>query len=202
MNILVIPEDFRKDQYILKPLISRLFRRLGAPNPQVVVCQDPLLGGIDEALKTDKLAEIVNDQQGMADIFILCVDRDGAVGRRHRLDRIEAEFQDRCVFLAENAWEEVETWALAGLTLPGEWRWADVRAEVQIKERYFEPLAVRRGLVSATEYSRRGLNSEESRMIWQVLGEDAARRVPAIRQKCPEDFDALAQRLAAAVQAT
>ena len=29
MNILVIPEDFRKDQYILKPLVFRLFRRLG-----------------------------------------------------------------------------------------------------------------------------------------------------------------------------
>ena len=202
MNILVIPEDFRKDQYILKPLFSRLFRRLGVSNPQVVVCRDPLLGGIDEALRTDRLAEIVNDQQGMTDIFILCVDRDGAVGRRQRLDRIEAEFQGRCVFFAENAWEEVETWALAGLTLPGEWRWADVRAEVQVKERYFEPLAVRRGLVSATEYSRRGLNSEESRRIRQVLGEKAARRVPAIRQKCPEDFDALALRLAAAVQAT
>ena len=202
MNILIIPEDFRKDQYILKPLFARLFRRLGARNPQVVVCQDPLLGGIDEALKTDKLAAIVNDQKGMTDIFILCVDRDGAVGRRQILDRIEAEFQSTCVFFAENAWEEVETWALAGLALPREWRWTDVRAEVQVKERYFELLAVRRGLVSATEYSRRGLNSEESRRIWQVLGAEAARRVPAIRQKCLEDFDALAQRLAAAVQAT
>ena len=202
MNILLIPEDFRKDQYILKPLFSRLFRRLGAPNPQVVVCRDPLLGGIDETLKIDRLAEIVNDQQGMTDIFILCVDRDGAEGRRQRLDRIEAEFQDRCVFFAENAWQEVETWALAGLTLPAEWRWADVRDEVQVKERYFEPLAVRRGLVSATEYSRRGLNSEESRRIWQVLGEEAARRVPAIRQKCTEDFDALARRLETAIQAT
>ena len=202
MNILVIPEDFRKDQYILKPLISRLLRRLGAPNPQVVVCRDPLLGGIDEALKIDKLAEIVNDQRGMTDIFILCVDRDGAVGRRQRLDRIEAEFQGKCVFFAEIAWEEVETWALAGLALPGGWRWVDVRAEVQVKERYFEPLAVFRGLVSATEYRRRGLNSEESRSIRQVLGEEAARRVPAIRQKCPEDFDAMARRLETAVQAT
>ena len=202
MNILVIPEDFRKDQYILKPLISRLFRRLGAPNPQVAVCRDPLLGGIDEALKIDKLAEIVNDQQGMTDIFILCVDRDGAVGRRQRLDRVEAEFEGKCVFFAENAWEEVETWALAGLALPGEWRWADVRAEVQVKERYFEPLAVLRGLVSATEYSRRGLSSEGSRRIRQVLGEEASRRIRAIRQKCPEDFDAMARRLETAVQAT
>ena len=199
MNILVIPEDFRKDQYILKPLISRLLRHLGAPNPRVVICKDPLLGGVDEALKTDKLSEIVSDQQGMTDIFILCVDRDGAVGRRQRLDRIETVFRGRCVFVAENAWEEVETWALAGLTLPSEWRWANVRAEVQIKERYFEPLAVRRGLINTAEYNRRGLNSEESRRIRQVLGEEASRRIRAIRQKCPDDFDSLAQRLQATI---
>ena len=29
MNILVIPEDFRNDQYLLKPLFSRLFARIG-----------------------------------------------------------------------------------------------------------------------------------------------------------------------------
>ena len=102
MNIVVIPEDFRKDQYILKPLFSRLFKHLGASNPKVVdICRDPLLGGIGEALKTEKLAEIVNDQRGMTDIFILCVDRDGDVNRRQRLDQIEAEFQGRCAFFAE-----------------------------------------------------------------------------------------------------
>lgn len=197
MNILVIPEDFRKDQYILKPLITRLMRHLGAPNPRVVICRDPLLGGVGEALKTDKLTEIVNDQKGMMDIFILCIDRDGNTGRRQRLNELESLFGT--TFLAENAWEEIETWALAGLELPGDWRWADVRAEVDVKERYFEPLAVRRGLVSATEYSRRGLNSEESGRIRQILGEEAARRVPAIRRKCPEDFDSLAQRLQTAL---
>ena len=106
MNILVIPEDFRKDQYILKPLVSRLFRRLGAPNPRVEVCRDPLLGGIGEALKTAQLTEIVNDRRGMTDIFILCVDRDGNTGRRQRLDELEALFG--AAFFAENAWEEIE----------------------------------------------------------------------------------------------
>ena len=28
MNVLIIPEDFRNDQYILKPLFSRLFRSI------------------------------------------------------------------------------------------------------------------------------------------------------------------------------
>ena len=189
MKVMIIPEDFRKDQYILKPLFSRLFKRLGASPLEVYVCQDPLLGGIGEALKTEQLATIVEDQKGMMDIFILCVDRDGQEGRRRRLDQIEAEFQGNCVFFAENAWEEIETWVLAGVNLPANWRWADVRAEVDVKERYFEPLAARRGLASELGGGRK------------ALGEEASRRVRAIRQKCPEDFDSLARRLETAVQA-
>ena len=187
MNILVIPEDYRNDQYILKPLFSRLFRHLGVPNPRVKVCRDPLLGGIREALRTAQLTQIVNDNGGMTDIFILCVDRDGSTGRRQRLDELEALFG--AAFFAENAWEEIETWVLAGLTLPSDWRWADVRAEVDVKERYFELLAAQRGLADSEGGGRR------------ALGEEASRRIRAIRRKCPEDFDSLARRLETAVQA-
>ncbi len=191
--MLIIPEDFRKDQYILKPLFTRLLLRLGVPAPQVEVCQDPLLGGIGEALKAENLMEIVERRRGMIDIFILCVDRDGEVGRRESLDHIESEVQaqfgDRVRFFAENAWEELETWVLAGLDLPGEWRWACVRAEIHVKEQYFEPLAVMRGLSHSTGGGRR------------ALAEEASRRILAIRRKCPEDFNALAERLEAGIQA-
>ena len=185
MNILVIPEDFRKDQYILKPLISRLLRHLGTPSPRVVICKDPLLGGIGEALKADKLEEIVSDQMGMTDLFILCVDRDGEAGRRQRLEWLEAEFKGRCVFLAQDAWEEIETWVLAGLDLPDGWRWPEVRAEKQVKEKYFEPLAERRGLSRTLGGGR------------DVLGREASRRIRSVRQRCRQDFDALALRLQA-----
>ena len=190
MKVMIIPEDFRKDQYILKPLFSRLFKRLGAPPLEVYVCQDPLLGGIGEALKTEQLATIVEDQKGMMDIFILCVDRDGQEGRRRRLDQIEAEFQGNCVFFAENAWEEIETWVLAGLNLPSHWRWADVRGEVQVKEVYFDRLAEQRGVAGGRDGGRK------------TLGAEASRRIVAIRQKCREDFDFLAQRLESAVRAS
>ena len=194
MNVLIIPEDFRKDQYILKPLFTRLFLRFGVPAPQVEVCQEPLLGGIGEALKAERLVEIVERRRGMIDIFILCVDRDGEVGRRQRLDNIEVEIQARfgnmALFFAENAWEELETWVLAGLDLPVEWRWADVRAEIHVKEQYFEPLAVRRGLAGSTGGGRK------------ALAEEASRRIRAIRRKCPEDFDALAQRLHSSIKET
>ena len=185
MNVLVIPEDFRNDQYLLKPLFTRLFARIGRWRVRVKVCRDPLLGGVDEALKFERLQEVVDQHGGMTDIFILCVDRDGNQGRRARLDRIEAEFGNDRTFLAENAWEEVETWVLAGLELPGDWRWADVRGEVHVKERFFDVLAEERGVADGPGGGRK------------ALGDEAARNIPAIRQKCPEDFDALARRLEA-----
>ena len=193
MNVLVIPEDFRKDQYILKPLFNKLFQRLGVRSVQVEICLDPLLGGIGEALKPERISEIVGENAAMRDIIILCVDRDGVTGRRQRLDDIEAEIQtqfgDSVHFLAENAWEELETWVLAGLDLPRSWRWADVRTEIHVKEQYFEPLAVMRGLAGSTGGGRR------------ALAQEASRRILAIRRKCPEDFNALAQRLEAVAAA-
>ena len=188
MNVLVVPEDFRNDQHILKPLFERLLRAAGGSRARVRVCQDPRLGGVGEALKLARIREIVDQYDGMTDVFILCVDRDGAEGRRARLDAIETEFGNGRAFLAESAWEEIETWALAGLDLPRGWRWTDVRAEVHVKERYFEPLARERGVADGPGGGRK------------ALGEEAARNLPAVRRKCPEDFDALARRIEAAAR--
>ena len=188
MNILVIPEDFRKDQYILKPLFARLFRDIGKRRVHVRICQDPLLGGVGEALKPQRMSEVVRKHAGMTDIFVLCIDRDGDTNRRARLDGIESEYKDGPIFLATNAWEELETWVLAGLAeLPAEWNWKDVRAEVHVKENYFEPLVVQRNLSDSPGGGRK------------VLGNEASRRIDAIRGKCPDDFDALARRIEAAV---
>ena len=182
MRVLIIPEDFRNDQYLLRPLFDRLFRSLDIP-ANVAVCQDPLLGGVHEALKSERLQEIVDRYEAMIDLFILCVDRDGNQSRRNRLDQIEAEFDGQRRFLAENAWEELETWTLAGLSLPNDWRWSEVRAEVSVKERYFAPLAQQRGVAG-------GLGQGRMR-----LGEEAARNIATIRRKCREDFDRLARRI-------
>lgn len=187
MRVLVIPEDFRYDQHILKPLFQRLFASLGKRKARVEICRDPLLGGVSEALKLESLQDVVDQHEGMADIFILCVDRDGEEGRRRRLDEIEDKFDNGRNFVAECAWEEIETWALAGLDLPKGWSWADVRAEIHVKETYFDPLAQERGVADGPDRGRK------------ALGEEAARRIPAIRSKCPEDFDALAQRLGARI---
>jgi len=183
VRVLVIPEDFRKDQYILKPLFERLFADMGRGHAKARVCRDPLLGGVGEALKPKRIREVVAQHGGMVDLFILCVDRDGDQGRRQALDRIESEFRGGCTLLAENAWEELETWVLAGLDLPRGWRWAEIRAAVDVKERYFGPLAEERGVADGPGGGRK------------ALGEEAARRLSGIRRKCREDFDALARRL-------
>ena len=82
MRVLVIPEDFRNDQYILKPLFKRLLADMGRKHARIEVCCDPLLGGVVEALKLACIRELVNLHDGMTDIFILCVDRDAVEGRR------------------------------------------------------------------------------------------------------------------------
>lgn len=188
MRVLIVPEDSRIDKYILKPLFEALFRSIGKPRAHISVCEDPVLGSVEEALKSSSVAAVTSRYRGKIHIFILCVDRDGKKGRRRRLDQIESEFGGYRVLLAENAWEELETWVLAGLTLPDAWNWRDVRAEVQVKERYFEPLARQRGISNTPGGGR------------SLLGPEAAGRIDAIRRKCPEDFDRLARRLEAAVR--
>lgn len=186
MRVLVIPEDFRQDQFLLKPLFNSLFqKRLGLSRSRVRVCQDPNLGGVGEALKAERIQEIVDRYKSMVDVFILCIDRDGVVSRRQALDDIERNVQAPGIswFFAEAAWEEIETWALAGLDLPPEWRWQEIRKEVHVKEEYFEPLVRVRRLEASPGRGRK------------PLGLEAARRIDRILQWCPEDFGALAERL-------
>ena len=189
MKVLIITENFRNDQYIVKPLFSRLFKKLGRSQAKVRVCQDPLLGGVTEALKPSRIREIVEMYEGTIDIFILCVDRDGNEGRRKTLNGMEETFGGpKRIFLAENAWEECETWALAGLDLPREWKWKEVRASVDVKERFFKKLAINRGIERSEGGGRK------------ILGAEAARNIDTIREKCSEDFGALAQRIENAMQ--
>ena len=183
MKVRLIPEDFTYDQHVLLPLFSRLFRDIGKPNAKISVCRDPNLGGVEEALKVERLREIVNSYR-MMDLFILCVDRDGKKGRKMRLDQIENEFG--ASFLAENAWEEIETWLLAGLELPKEWRWGDVRAELQVKRTYFEPLARKRGVSDRPDGGRGALAREAVRNITAIASERPAGEPPGRGANLPQ----------------
>jgi hypothetical protein len=187
MNVLVIPEDFRKDQYILKPIVEVMMTNLGKPRAKVIVCKEPLLGGVDEALKWERIAEIIGRYRSMVDLFLLCVDRDGRQERRTRLDHVEhmaaALLAAGRLLLGENAWQELEVWVLAGHTLPASWSWREIRQEVHPKEAYFTPFARQRGVQDGPGEGRR------------LLALEAARRYDRIRQLCPEDVAVLEDRI-------
>lgn len=189
MNVVIIPEDCRKDQYLLKPIVSAMLDYLGKPRAKVTVLGGCWPRGIEQALNSEQLAEVI-ERYRMVDLFLLCVDRDGMETRRLRLDNLEAKVREilpeRQIFLAENAWQELEVWALAGLDLPKEWAWQDIRAERDPKERYFKPIAERRGLLDEPGEGRR------------TLGIEAAKRYARIRQLCPEDIQGLENRIKAA----
>lgn len=178
MNVLIIPEHFSQDQYILKPIIQAMLEAIGRPRANVRVCQNPLLGSVDQAMRWDRINEII-DSYPQVDLFLLIVDRDGEEHRQAQLRNIERQAAAilpaaRC-FLAEHAGQELEVWALAGCDdLPRRWRWQAVRDERDLKEVYFTPYARSRGLASEPGGGRR------------TLGREAASRYNRIRRRCPE----------------
>ena len=189
MWVLVIPEDFRKDQYMLKPIVEAMLAWLNKPRSKVRVLTDPLLGGVEEALKQKRIKTIVERYKGMVDLFLLCVDRDGNADRRTRLDNIERAINNQLptgkMLLAEHAWQEIEVWVLAGIDLPSDWSWRTIRDEPNPKEKYFRPIAEQRGLLAEPGEGRK------------TLGLEAAQRYSQrVRQKCQEDIQALEARIA------
>jgi hypothetical protein len=191
MNVLVILEDFRKDQYI-KPIVTAIFTALDKPGKakaKIIICRDPLLRGISQALKWENIEEIVA-RYPMTNIFLLCVDRDCQIGRRAELDHLENKVKTETllkpnqVFLGECAWQELEVWILAGLNdLPNSWEWKVIRQDCNPKETYYLPYAEQRGVAETLGEGRK------------ILGEEAAKNYSRLRQLCPEDIGHLEQRL-------
>jgi hypothetical protein len=188
LDFLIIPEDFAKDEHALKPIITAMMEALGRPKARVRVCRDPRLRGVAQATDRDQILEISERYKWGVDIFLLCVDRDGLDGRRVALNNIESFARSllpgQRVFLAENAWQEIEVWVLAGHDLPGDWIWSEIRQHNDPKEAYYEPFARQRGLFGAIGEGRKRLAIE------------AARRYPRIRQLYAEDVQVLETRIA------
>lgn len=183
MRVLVIPEDFRNDQYVIKPVIQAVMKHLDV-TAEVTVCTDPLLGGVAEALRVETILDVLEMHQAMHRLFILVVDRDAVPGRRDQLDRIEQAAAELLgpgrLFVAENAWQEIEVWALAGLTdLPKRWRWKEIRAHRDPKEAYYLPYAQIRGVAAAPAEGR------------GILANESAANYKRLRSRCPEDVQSL-----------
>jgi hypothetical protein len=57
VKVLVVPEDPSLDQYILKPVVERIFSDLGR-SPRVAVLSNPRLRGVSQALDSAILATL------------------------------------------------------------------------------------------------------------------------------------------------
>jgi hypothetical protein len=187
-NVLVIPEDFTKDEHILKPLAGRIFQDLGKPNANIRVCRDPNFGGIGEALKPKRLRKVIARYR-MIDLFVLLVDRDGKAGRESAVGQIEATLQGEIAgsgrqFVAGVAWQEVEVFILAGHDLPPGWNWREIRADPDVKNTYFQQLAAAKNTSSLPHHGRKELMAE------------AIQNWSRIKSRCPEDIGSLLAKLA------
>jgi hypothetical protein len=178
MRVLIIPEDDRKDRFILQPIIEAMLAHLGKPKARVEVCVKPPLRGVTQATDKRRIREII-EYYPLVHLFLLCVDRDGKEGRRVALDGLEKDaarhLKKGRLFLAENAWQEIEVWALAGHDLPRQWKWEEVRQETDPKEKYFQPFVERCGLQDGPGGGR------------ETLAREAAGRYQRIRNRCKED---------------
>lgn len=194
MRILVIAEDYRRDQYLLKPILQAMLVKLGKPRAKIGFCRQPAIQGVSQALNWDMLAKVIDQHRGMIDLFLLCVDRDGNPNRRTVLNELEQKavpwLSTTQVLLAENAWQEVEVWALAGQAdLPPAWQWHTIRQEPHPKELYFDPYRNQRSNLPLGDIPQ-----------LKALGQEAGRRYDRIRQLCPEDIQQLEQRIATQIQ--
>jgi hypothetical protein len=187
-NVLIIAEN-PDDQFMLKPIIQKLMQEIGFQRAKIAIHDGPVrIRGFGDAMKWELLSEIIDDNQSV-DVFLLMLDRDCDEKRRIKLTNIEKKAADKLdslgsnkVFFAENAWQEIEVWVLAGQKdFSSDWQ--TVRADCHPKENYYYKYAKQRQLYDAPHQGRLRLSKE------------AAQNYPRIRQLCPEDVQSLENRI-------
>lgn len=186
-NVLVIPEDFTKDEHILRPVVEKILADVGRPRARVEVCRDPNFQGITGALSAGLLREKVLLRYPMVDLFVLLVDRDGNQNREAAAANLETQLSAKLVggrqFVAELARQEVEVFILAGHDLPSDWRWQAIREDPSVKDTYFREFAHLKGTADLPHEGRKKLAAE------------AMTRWSRIRERCREDIGELIARL-------
>lgn len=179
LRVLVITEHAGGDQSIATQIVRAMLAELGRKRAIVEACRRPYAGGVQRAMQPEFIADVVRSNP-MSDIFLLLVDRDGVASRRETLDQLETNIQAGVapgkLFLAENAWQEIEVWALAGWELPADWNWREIREHRDPKEAYYYPFARVQGVFDSFCQGR------------VELAKVAAAHYSRVRQRCPEDI--------------
>lgn len=167
MKVLVIPEDQENDQYIVKPVLERLFEDLGL-SAQVTILPEPRLRGDQDALDRQLIAQIVTDRAPMTDLFLLVIDRD--CNREKHEQRLQARVAEHgAKMLGVLAVQEIECWMMA-LHEPSALgaRWQEIRDHCDSKEAYAEPLLAKLGSLGpggGRKAAMRALKSNWKRLL-------------------------------------
>jgi hypothetical protein len=185
MRVLVVPEDPTHDQHVIKPVVEKILEDCGRRGV-VEVLRDPHLRGVDEALDSRVVAQIVRDNP-MVDVFLIVVDRDcDRMGNEAKAAQREAEHST--VLLTCLAIQELEVWALALWRDQIDASWAEVRASCDPKEEFFDPFIDMKGWGSL-------LGKGRKRAMRELAGNWAG-----MKAVCPE-IQSLSNRLQALIAA-
>jgi hypothetical protein len=134
-NVLVISEDYKNDQHVLRPLVSRLLRECHKPRANVSVWANLAVRGFERV--RDELPAIVRDSP-QVQLFLFLPDCDGQhQGRADLFANLEAQHAPKLICCA--AVEEVEAWLLAGHIEKLDRPWPAVRGDKSVKENVFNP---------------------------------------------------------------
>ncbi len=171
-KVLVVPEDPTYNGYILSPLVSRIMEECDKPNAKVTVLTNPKTSGYENA-KT-LLVNRILETYSHFNLILFLPDADGN-------DR-SAEFaalQARAVEVGASllccaAIQEIETWLLAGHLDKLDPSWAEIRADLDVKETVFGPFLAQHG------DPRRASGGRD------LLMEETLRNYPGLLARCPE----------------
>jgi len=164
MKVLVIPEDQELDRYIVKPVIEALFADLQLA-ARVDVLPEPRLRGANDALDPQVIRGIV-DENPMADLFLLVVDRDcNREKNEERARGREREHQEKLV--ACLAHQELEVWMLALYKDELDASFTEVRAECDPKERWASSLLAKLGTDGPGQGRKRAMRALKGK--WRSL---------------------------------
>jgi hypothetical protein len=171
-DVLIVPEDFTYNGYILGPLVKRMLSECGRPNAIVIPPKGPQPRGYEHAkalLRTRYL-----DLYRHMNLLLFLPDADGKE-RSAEFRSLEDEADRQGVrLLCCAAKEEVEVWLLAGHRERLRQPWQAIRSDTSVKENVFQPFLHEHGNPKAAGGGR------------DVLMEQTLTGYRALLQLCPE----------------
>ena len=133
LNVLLILEDLRNDQYIALPVVQAIFAELGRPKAKVIPLSNPHVQGHMQAY--EKVANDLEKYRKSHPIWIFLLDIDADHDVPFLIKKVNATgVRLACIKIVP----EIEAWLLAGFGSElGTWQ--SIRNHHRLKEDIFQP---------------------------------------------------------------